>query len=338
MKFIASITRHCTEIQNLLEDWYKFGEKRNPMQYILVTPLFTPSSTLSLIREMKESGEISEVWFDSGGYFVQMGRITYQEMYYKLLKYYQENAWADVYVLPDYVPLSGDNSEDVWYKVKTTAEMSSLFYSEIPDILQSKTLGVVQGHTIKQIEYCLKSYINVGIPRIGFGSFGTGGKSSSVNMVNRESLRNLMHIQKVVKRYNMKLHAFGVGTPPIIYLLNMLNVDSFDTVGWMKTAGYGKIYMPFIRGYNITYHDLTARGLQKEDFLKLKQITGHDCYFCRSFTDLMENRSFRIMHNLAVILDTIELTGTKTIEVRRLLEDYAPYYANMLNFLIEEGI
>jgi hypothetical protein len=338
MQFIASITRHYTEIQNLLKDWYKFGEKRNPLQYVLVTPLFTPKSTLDLIREKRESNEISEVWFDSGGYFVQMGRISYQEMYYELLNFYRENTWADVYVLPDYVPLSTDIPEDVWYKVKTTADMSSLFYSEIPDILQRKVLGVIQGHTINQIEYCLENYVNVGIPRVGFGSFGTGGKSSSVNIMTRESIINLLHIKKIIHKFDMRLHTFGVGTPPIIYLLTKLGVDSFDTIGWMKTAGYGKIYMPFVRGYNITYRDLSARGLQKRDFLKLKEITAHDCYFCSSFTTLMKNRSFRIMHNLAVILDTIELLGTQKIDVEQVFSRYAPYYANMLDFLNEESL
>ena len=42
--------------------------------------------------------------FDSGGYYVQQGVVTYESLYQKLLEFYRINQWADWYVLPDYVP------------------------------------------------------------------------------------------------------------------------------------------------------------------------------------------------------------------------------------------
>ena len=310
--------------------WQESGDTRNPLKEALITPLFTPPSTLRLIRQWREECIIEQVYFDSGGYFVQMGQISYEDMYWRLLQFYRANKWADWYVLPDYVPLSSDTSEDVWYKVKTTANKGSLFFKEMPESLRSKALPVLQGHTEEQIEYCLERYLELDIQRMGFGSFGTNGKQSSVNTLTTNALRFLSDVTPILDKKEIQLHAFGVGTPPVIYLLDRAGVHSFDSVGWMKTAGYGKIFMPFVRAYNITYNDPAARGLKEQDFYKVKELTGHNCYFCHSFARLMESRDYRVMHNLTVVLDTIEQLNCGKLEhVNHLLTNYLPSYARL---------
>lgn len=333
MQFVASITRDASEIRKLQMLWNESGDTRNPLSRVLVTPLFARPSTLRLIRELKETGAISEVWFDSGGYFVQMGRITYDEMYFRLLDFYRANTWADWYVLPDYVPTSSDLPDDVWHKVHRTANGGSLFWDEMPDLLKPKALLVIQGHTVDQVEYCLSRYLNIGAKRLGFGSFGTNGKASSVNSVTSAALDLLVHLSKISEQASVHLHAFGVGTPPVIYLLNKIGVSSFDSVGWMKTAGYGKIYMPFVRAYNITYKDLTARGLRYEKFMELKASTGHNCHYCQSFDILQRDRFARIMHNLTVVIDTVQTAGQDHDLVNNLLKQYSPFYAHLLEGL-----
>lgn len=330
MNFVASITRHPGEIRKIKELWHHSGDQRNPLARVLVTPLFTPASSLELIRALRENGDIGKVIFDSGGYFVQTGRIKYEEMYQRLLDFYGDNRWADHYVLPDYVPLTSDSPDDVWYKVRTTADRGCLFYSEMPADIRSKALPVVQGHTIDQIRYCLNRFLSLEINTIGFGSFATGGKASSVNSVTRDSLEFVAELAQVLSKRGIGLHAFGVGTPPVMFLLHQAGVSSFDSVGWMKTAGFGKIYMPFVRAYNITYHDRTARGLQEHEFNELKSLTNHTCYFCQSFASLAESRDYRIMHNLAVILDTLEqLSSAPSPEIKSILKRFSPQYAKL---------
>jgi len=329
MKFIASITEGRYRIKEIKRLWDESGDPRNPFASVLITPLFAPPSTLELVREMRESGIVDEVYFDSGGYYVQTGKITYEEMYWKLLKFYRANQWADHYVLPDSVPLSSDNIDEVWYKVHKTADMSTLFFQEMPASLQARALPVVQGHTVEQIEYCIERYINLGVKNIGFGSFDTSGKSGSANALSGSSLSFLAHLVKLLLTYGTKLHAFGVGTPPVIYLLHKLGVYSFDSIGWMKTAGYGKIYMPFVRAYNITYRDPQARGLTEREFYKLQELTGHICSFCQSFDKLANHRPTRVMHNLAVILDTIDLLKENELDVPNILTNYSPFYAKL---------
>lgn len=330
MQFIASITRRANDIRKIMRLWQESGDPRNPLKRILITPLFTSPNTLQLIRGWKEDGLIEEVYFDSGGYFVQMGRISYEEMYWQLLQFYKANQWADWYVLPDYVPLSSDTREDVWYKVKVTAKRGDLFFKEMPANLRERAIPVLQGHTEEQIEYCLERHLNLDVQRMGFGSFGTNGKDSSVNTLTINALNFLSDLTPILGKRQIKLHAFGVGTPPVIYLLDRVGVHSFDSVGWMKTAGYGKIFMPFVRAYNVTYRDPAARGLKEQDFYALKRLTGHSCYFCHSFAKLTESRDYRVMHNLTVVLDTIEaLTHGQCAHVEDILTNYSPSYAKL---------
>lgn len=327
MQFIASITREPYQIRKLLRLWLEGGDKRNPFARVLITPLFTHPRSLTLIRDMKATGQIEQVYFDSGGYFVQTGRIDYYEMYWRLLRFYEANDWGDWYVLPDHVPSSSDDLDTVWSKVRETAQLSCQFYHEMPIPLQERALPVVHGHSIEQVEYCLKMYTDLGVQRVGFGSFGTGGKGNGVNTLTPHALSSLSLLSNLLAQQGIHVHAFGVGTPPVIYLLDKVGVHSFDSVGWMKTAGFGKIYMPLVRAYNITYNDPNARGLTEERFNILKAETGHSCYFCRSFDQLVKERDLRMMHNLTVILDTIELLEKDTNLT--LLQTYSPRYARL---------
>ncbi|MCZ7667419.1 MAG: hypothetical protein M5U34_09510 [Chloroflexi bacterium] len=208
MEFIASITLDVGYVHKIRRLWKMGGDSRNPLKNVLVSPLFTPHKTLTIFRELREKNEVEQIYFDSGAYSVQKGRIGYEEMYWSLLNYYRENDWADWYVLPDYVPLSSDSPEDVWYKVQTTANMSSLFYKEMPEHLRLRALPVVQGISFDQIEFCLESYLKMeGLQRIGFGSFPTNGKNSSVNTLSSNALAFLSHLTNILNARDIGLHA-----------------------------------------------------------------------------------------------------------------------------------
>jgi len=333
MQFVASITREPAKIRKLLRLWAEGGDKRNPFASVLITPLFTHSRSLTMIRDMKESGLIEQVFFDSGGYFVQTGRIDYYEMYWQLLQFYRANEWGDWYILPDYVPSSSDDQDTVWFKVRETAQLSCQFYDEMPSPLRERAVPVVHGHLQEQVEFCLEMYTRLDIQRIGFGSFGTGGKGNSVNTLTPQAFSLLSMLGDLLMQQGIHVHAFGVGTPPVIYLLNKVGVHSFDSVGWMKTAGFGKVYMPLVRAYNITYNDPIARGLTEEQFDAIKDMTNHSCYFCRSFERLVMERDLRMMHNLTVVLDTLEALDTG--KAFPLLQAFSPQYARLARELIQ---
>lgn len=332
MRFVASLTRGASELRKIAGLWKECGDPRNPFENVLITPLFMPRAGMAIVREWKEAGIISNLYFDSGGYYVQTGRLSYLELYYRLLTLYRLERWADWYVLPDHVPMTNEAPEETWLKVRDTVEYSRNFFDELPDDLKSRAIPVVHGFSQDQVEYSLHSHLDLGTNYVGFGSFSTSGKNGSVNKLTRESYRNLKHVATTLGREGIRLHGFGVGTPPAIYILSSIGVFSFDSVGWMKTAGFGKVFLPFVRAYNITYHDKLASTKKEHQFEEMKAATGHSCYFCRSFEELHRRRYFRTLHNLSVVLDMCD-GALNMASAREIMRQYSPDYL----YLIDES-
>jgi len=329
MEFVASLTRSASELNTMLELWNQHGDERKPFRNIMITPLFMPKSGMKVIEKWREQDIIENLYFDSGGFYVQMGRINYLDLYTELLKLYRKQHWADWYILPDNVPTSGDSEQTTWNKVRDTAEYGRMFFHELPPQIQQKAIPVVHGFTSEQAEYSLDAATQLETGYLGFGSFSTSGKSSSINKLTASTYMLLSQIIGKVRDSGFRFHAFGVSTPPVLHILRNLNIFSFDSIGWMKTAGFGKVYMPYIRAYNITYKDKSAQTITQYEFDEMKAITGHSCYFCQSFRDLHEKRFHRIMHNLHVIMDMIyKPYNSETIEY--ILNRYSPAYASII--------
>jgi queuine/archaeosine tRNA-ribosyltransferase len=329
MKFIASLTMNAKDLQQAIRLWDDSGDKRNPFSEVLVSPLFTKPSTLRIVQKELKERRGSKVYFDSGGYYVQQGRLRYEELYGLLIDYYRKNRWADWYVLPDWVPTSQDSPQAVESKVRATMTVSKLFLDELPDELKDRVLPVVQGHTQAQVIACMEIYSQFAVGLIGFGSFGTSGGSNGVNTVTNKSVEMVRHLIELARKGGNGIHLFGVSTPPILYLFQQLGIASFDSMAWMKAAGFGNVFLPLIRGYMATYRAPNRTHTYRDQFEYLKSLTGHVCPFCEEFTTLTSNRMYRIMHNLASILDTIDLLTTGSLshrEIMHIIELGSPSY------------
>lgn len=313
----------------MLALWQAYGDERKPFKNVMITPLFMPKGGMKVISGWREKGIIENLYFDSGGFYVQMGRIDYLDLYSKLQRLYLDQQWADWYILPDHVPTSNDSELVVWNKVRDTVEYGQMFHENMPANLQPKSIPVVHGFTTEQTEYSLLAATKLETNYIGFGSFSTSGKSDSVNRLTSKTYSTLSKILAYIRNFGVRLHAFGVATPPVLHILRTLQVFSFDSIGWMKTAGFGKIYMPYSRAYNITYHDKSAQTLTRKGFEEMQAITDHTCHFCSSFVKLYENRYYRIMHNLSVIMDMLYKKYTDE-HISYILSRYSPTYAQIL--------
>ena len=133
------------EIRKIYELWHTYAHdfdwprgKPNPFQRLLISPVLASPSTLAFVRELKRTGETEEVMFDSGGFFVQKGDITYNELYSKLLEIYRNENWADIYILPDNPRLSKDSMQDTEDKIRQTVEGSVSFAYQLPVELREK--------------------------------------------------------------------------------------------------------------------------------------------------------------------------------------------------------
>ncbi len=298
----------------------------NPFQRVLISPIVSHKRTFDFVRELKRTGETQAVMFDSGGYFVQKGDITYYDLHRKLYELYQREDWADIYVLPDNPPLSKDSLAEAEAKIKQTVEGSLRLYGDLPEAIRQKTMPVVHATQSEHLDYCLRNYTKAPyrFKRIGFGSFSTSGASNSINRLNVNVLMLLRQLARMLAEDGIGLHTFGISTPPAIYLLSLVGVRSFDSNGWMRSGGYGLIFLPFMRGYLVTFNSRRHGSLNEVEFTRWKESVGHNCPFCESFDQLSERRWHRIMHNLTVMAELETHQRTPQIEVLQTLS--AKYY------------
>lgn len=309
MQLVTSLTVDASLLRKLLWLWDEGGDPRNPFATVLVTPLFASPSTLKLVREELKEKRGATVYFDSGGYYVQQGKIAFDELYCALRDYYQNssNQWADWYVLPDHVPTSNDSPAAVEQKVNDTITAARMFHAEMPSSVQQRSIPVIQGHTFGQVNRCINTYRRLGLEYIGFGSFGTSGSNNNINVTDRRSAATVAHIVQELESEGVRLHTFGVSTTPVIYAFQRLGIHSFDSLAWQRSAGYGKVYMPFMRAYNVSHRSTRNTALSQVEFQQVKDRTGHQCPFCENFLHLSERRLYRSLHNLVAVMETIDM-------------------------------
>ena len=336
LHFFASATIAPGEIRKIYELWHTHAHdfhwprgKPNPFQRLLISPVLASPSTLAFVRELKRIGETEEVMFDSGGYFVQKGDITYNELYAKLFEIYQTEDWADVYILPDNPPLSRDSLSTAEDKIRQTVDGSVTFTYQLSNELRKKIMPVIHAKHLPHLNYCLQNYepLIADSRLIGFGSFATSGSTNSINRLNVDVLNLLSEL--TARLDGNRLHSFGIATPPAVFCLAKVGISSFDSNGWMRSGGYGKIFFPFTFGRMV---DCKTRGyarVHSDELEPLKLDTGHRCPFCESFNDISDGngRWHRIMHNLTVMTE-LEMYHRKP--QWEILKEHSSSYYRML--------
>ncbi len=329
LEFYTSLTLCLSDLEKLLGRLEASGAPLSAMRRILVTPLFMQRESLDRVRSMRETLG-STVLFDSGGYYVQTGRLDYEALYYPLLQCYRANSWGDIFTLPDHVPTSVDTEADVWRKVRDTVSFSSLFYQELPRGMQPRAMGVVQGRTLEQVDYCLAAYLRLGVQHLGFGSFGTLGRKNEANIATRGAVDLARYVVEAAKRSGVGTHLFGLGAPALTAMIYGTGASSFDSSSWIKAAGFGQVYQPFTRGYNISHRNGRSKlqmGITFEEFRNLGLVAGHECPFCRSIGELQEQKLFRALHNLLCIQQSVDMVNSGDLQrIRAIYEKGSPRY------------
>ena len=207
--------------------------------------------------------------------------------------------------------------------MRVTAAEGAKFHKRLPEAIRNRTLGVLQGHSTRHLRLCLESFLGAGVHRLGFGSFDTGGGNAEINLLTRdatvrlEAVRELLSISHDDGHFaaGVDLHLFGVGSPNLVDRFVEFGTSSFDSSGWMRTAGYGNVYLPFRepakchqRGLR---HDLRP-GAQRREFYALCEETGHDCPFCTDYKHIQTDRFARMWHNAIVFGEMTRSINSRT--------------------------
>lgn len=323
--FVAALSNSANDLKNLIRLWEEKAPDARPFERCIITPLFTDSRTLSHVRHIRERWGV-EVVFDSGGFFVQQGKVTYDELFPRLLDYYARNDWAAAYVLPDFVPTSRNTPAEVDERVRVTAAEGVKFFRRMPAGLRPRALGVLQGHRPEHLARCLAAYREAEIPNLGFGSFDTGGVNAEINLMTAQATERLAVLRELLVGPYLRgeaeslppFHLFGVSSPALLGDFPSFLATSFDSSGWMRTAGYGNVYLPFQSRRNVT-HGASAlscgTGLTAAAFYTACAETGHSCPFCTDFALIRDDRFARMAHNAVVFREmTARLNAPTELE------------------------
>jgi GNAT superfamily N-acetyltransferase len=323
MTFVASLSNAANDLRHLIQLWEKEGPAERPFERCIITPLFSDGRSLQHVRHIHGRWGV-EVVFDSGGFFVQQGKVTYDELFPRLLDFYARNDWAAAYVLPDYVPTSRNSPAEVEERVHVTAAEGVKFHRRMPAELRERALGVLQGHSAVHLQFCLQTYLGAGIPHLGFGSFDTSGVNAEINLFTAQASRRLEVIRELLTGPYLRgetdilpsFHLFGVSSPVLLGQFPRFLATSFDSSGWMRTAGYGNVYLPFRSRRNVT-HGASAlscgSGLSAAQFYTACAATEHHCPFCRDFDRIRRDRYARMWHNALVFREmTARLSDEET--------------------------
>jgi hypothetical protein len=300
-----------------------------PIGKVLLTPVMLGPASIAAVRVLKDERG-TEVCFDSGGYYVQVGKMQFEELYSRLLQVYQAHQWADWYVLPDEVPTSRDTADEVWTKVRRTVHWSRMLYEELPAGVRERAMPVVHGHTLEQADYCLAAYIEMGARRVGFGSFGTFGKNDGVNLAHEASVDIARWVIGAAARHGVPVHLFGIGVPALVAMIAGLGARSFDSSAWLKSAGFGQVTLPFSRSYNITHHNVRSNlqeGIRWDEFVAQRDRTGHRCPYCERHDLLSESKWHRAAHNLICLGESLHLVNRgEFARIRAIYASGSPKY------------
>jgi len=315
ISFVASLTASSNDLKHLINAWESEGLDGRPFAKCIITPLFIEAKSFEYVRYMHDRWGVN-VFFDSGGFFVQQGKIRYDELFAKLLDFYFRHDWAECYVLPDFVPTSKHSPEEVTERVFVTAAEGVKFFKRLPADMRSRALGVLQGHTPEDLGYCFKVFLQAGLSRIGFGSFDTTGVNAEINLLTDGAARRLAFVRDLIFQSFISreitavpdLHLFGVSSPNVIKQFRGYLATSFDSSGWQRTAGYGNVYLPFQGRRNVTHGGaslINGAGLSASEFYSRCEFTGHSCPFCRDFSRLQRDRFARMWHNTIVFNEMV---------------------------------
>jgi hypothetical protein len=134
----------------------------------------------------------------------------------------------------------------------------------------------------------------------------------------------------------LRTHAFGIGGPAAITVLHFTPVTSFDSAGWIRTAAYGNVYLPYVGAVNITGAP-SRRYVTKREFNGLRRATGHFCEFCVDENRLARSWAHRALHNFSTVEQVVEhLKQEEPLRTLERLRLFNSRFAGYLQLVLEE--
>jgi len=333
--FHASLTINRCHFDRLCQIWAReLQTDEFPFRSAIVSPLVARNGILERLFEHRQQ---CRVIFDSGGFHVQQGRLELSSATRQLREVYKEHDWADRFALPDTPITSRDCPETVKRKLRSNRRQYQVFASNFLEPIRRKLLPVVHGTTSEQIRSSARAARQVASESLGFGGFSTSGPNGGVNSFSTDNLRLLVQFAVYCKKEKLNAHVFGIGGPSAIVVLHYVGIDSFDSAGWIRTAAYGNVYLPYLGAVNITGATESRRFVGKREFAEMRSASQHSCPFCRDHKALVKYWPYRALHNYITVASSIhELQSTPLNQAVENMRRFNPRFANYLSLALCE--
>ncbi len=228
--------------------WLHF---RVPGIVINAFQLYRSPSILEKIREVGgvrkylEVTDDVEIWVDSGGFqFMRHGiSITVNE----IARVYRVLRDVDYFVNLDYPPTPYDTIDEAKKKVVAT-HRNYIFLMEylgrdkvVPVLHIQRSLDLIKTQ-VKLYENCEKIAIGGLVPYV------------LISRGIRRSREYSIYVLKLFRDYfsRSRIHVLGIGSPTVVPILSVLNIDSTDSSTWRVKAAYGKVIVPGIGERHVT--------------------------------------------------------------------------------------
>lgn len=314
-----------------------------PLRNVLITPInIGPQSKfLPYVRDLKDSGRIERIIFDSGGYSLMTGTLektrnisTVEALVEKDMKLYEENAnHVDAFMMLDDPPTGADNFDTVQKKIGDTIRVTLDFFNQMSSKVQDKCVPIYHCQHLDEVEIFTEAYAPI-IQRSGFVSYS----AASTTMPNASRLLGMNSVPILKKIVNdlQEVHCLGIVSPLATFLLALLGVRTYDGSSASINAGNGEVYLPYQPSIPMTTNTSKSHRVpSQKEFDLLKEETGHHCPFCSDINVLIKTPEYRFLHNLIVVDQLPYIYKDLDIEKFRRLQKTQKYTKLIDDFLTE---
>ena len=278
-------------------DWVT-PQPPKPFRNVLMTTIDystkTRAKALNELHHYRNNSFVENVTFDSGGFqMLRRPEFTIKRLIEENLHIYKEYDWADSYIMPDHPPSPGDCDESAEDKWLQTVGATKFMFEKLPSKLQERSMPVFHVRTPADIINQFAHYKHI-IQTSKKACYAIPGARKRLDIKNGTLIKKLRDILPE----GTKLHALGIASPPAIYCMYKLGIDSYDAISPRLGAANGSLQFPYS---NV---DFTSKRLDKsisiDQLQVLKKGSGHRCPFCDRPQDLLDKFRYRVLHNLIV--------------------------------------
>ena len=301
------------------------------MRNVLITPiaLNKKRSLVKNLKALKEQGYVDNVMFDSGGFQVLTGSLedkgitTLADLQKHNQQIYNEEDWADIYIMPDYPSSKDDhhrslaNNEDHLTfedKSKRTIEATLDFFECLSPTVQGKVAPVFHLQKDVDIEFYYQEYKPI-LDVCKFASYSASSltRAGAARQLTREVLQVLKALVDKLTPENIGLHCLGLAAPANVFALNYLGVKAYDASTPVIGAGLGKVFFPYYGAASCSMlRDDEELNLNAASLKNYREKSGHFCPLCEDI-DILKSASnehipgmlpgymYRRLHNMIVL-------------------------------------